>query len=141
VRGLTARSLKALEPELLDLSDPARPRLIGARCQVCGERYFPRRHRCAKASCLGPCAEIRLAPTGTLYTWTYVHTPKYGRVAMDTEPFLVGQVDLDDGPRVQSILRGDPDALAIGMRLRLDLDVVREGEGEAVVTYCFVPTA
>jgi uncharacterized OB-fold protein len=132
---------RALEPGILDLADPAGPRLVGARCRVCGERYFPRRHRCAKDTCLGPCEEVRLGTTGTLYTWTYVPTPKYGRLSVGDEPFLVGQVDLDDGPRVQGILVGPPEGMAIGMRMRLDLDVVREDEQGAVVTYCFVPLA
>lgn len=138
---MAVRPFRPLEPEVLDLADPAGPRLVGARCLTCGERYFPRRHRCAKGSCLGPCEAIRLGTTGTLYTWTYVHTPKYGRVPVDTEPFLVGQVDLDDGPRVQGVLRGTPDAMTIGLRMRLDLDVVREDEDGPVVTYCFVPVA
>lgn len=141
MRYVASLRARALEADVLDLSDPSEPRLVGGQCLRCGERYFPRRHRCAKATCFGPCSEVRLASAGTLYTWTYVHTPKYGRVAMDTEPFLVGQVDLDDGPRVQGVLRGASEAIAIGMRMRLDLDVVREDEGESVVTYCFVPTA
>ena len=49
--------------------DPATPpRLLGSRCEACGEHFFPRRHVCAK--CMSrqvvPC---ELGPRGTGFIW------------------------------------------------------------------------
>jgi uncharacterized OB-fold protein len=52
----------------------------------------------------------------------------------------VGQVDLPEGPRVQSILLGGPDDFEIGMELEIDLEVLRQDErGDDVVIYRFRP--
>ena len=48
--------------------DPAEPpRLLGSRCDDCGEHFFPRRAVCAK--CLSErMADVLLGPRGTLYS-------------------------------------------------------------------------
>ena len=52
----------------------------------------------------------------------------------------VAQVDLPEGPRVQSILSGGPDDFAIGMEVEIDLETLRQNkEGDDVVIYRFRP--
>jgi uncharacterized protein len=52
----------------------------------------------------------------------------------------VGQVDLPEGPRVQSILLGGPDDFEIGMELEIDLETLREtADGDEMVIYRFRP--
>jgi len=52
----------------------------------------------------------------------------------------VGQVDLPEGPRVQSILLGGPEDFRIGMELEIDLEVLREDSaGDEIVIYRFRP--
>jgi len=113
------------------------PRLLGSRCTRCGEIFFPRRVVCA--SCLAAALEdTRLGPHGTLYTFTVVHVPLFGTRRADAGSYAVGQVDLDEGPRVQAILAGEPGNLAIGMDLVLQLETLRRTEaGDDVVIFRF----
>jgi uncharacterized protein len=120
--------------------DPGEPpRLLGSRCPSCGEHFFPRRHVCA--ACLHEgCDDVMLGPTGTLYTWTYVHVPLFAKKDAKVEAYGVGQVDLPEGPRVQSILLGDRDAFRVGMELELDLETLGQNpDGDDVVIYRFKP--
>ena len=122
--------------------DPAdRPRLLGSRCQACGEVFFPRRHVCAK--CLNEgCDDVELSPRGTIYTWTYVHVPLFAKADADVSGYGVGQIDLPEGPRVQAILVGEADQFRIGMEVETDLEVLRtDGDGNEVVIYRFRPVA
>jgi uncharacterized OB-fold protein len=122
--------------------DPAeRPRLLGSRCPACGEHFFPRRLVCARCLHEG-CVDVELGPTGTLWTWTYVHVPLFAKKDARVDAYGVGQVDLPEGPRVQSILRGGPDDFAIGMEMELDLESLRiDDDGREVVIFRFRPAA
>jgi len=98
--------------------DPAEPpRLLGSSCPACGEVFFPRRLVCAK--CLHE-----------------------GTEDADVAGYGVAQVDLPEGPRVQSILSGGPDDFAIGMEVVIDLETLRQDkDGNDVVIYRFRPAA
>ncbi len=118
--------------------DPAQaPRLLGSRCGACSEVFFPRRVVCA--ICLAASLEdIELGPHGTLHTFTYVHLPLFGALRAEAGHYGVGQVDLDEGPRVQAVLAGERDQLAIGMDLELQLETLRlTDSGEEVVIFRF----
>ena len=120
--------------------DPAEPpRLLGSRCPACGEAFFPRRLVCAK--CLHEGTEdIELSTKGTIYTWTYCHVPLFGKKDADVAGYGVAQVDLPEGPRVQSILSGGRDDFAIGMEVETDLETLRQNkDGDDVVIYRFRP--
>jgi uncharacterized OB-fold protein len=117
------------------------PRLLGSRCPSCGEHFFPRRLVCAKCLHEG-CEDVLLGPRGRLYTWTYVHVPLFGKKDAKVEGYGVGQVDLPEGPRIQSILMGDRDAFDFGMELELDFETLGENkDGDQVVIYRFRPVA
>ncbi len=115
------------------------PRLLGSRCTSCGERFFPRRVVCA--ACLDDGLEdVLLGPRGTLYTFTWVHLPLFGALRADKGGYGVGQVDLEEGPRVQAVLAGEREDLSIGMVLSLELETLRREEnGDEVVIFRFAP--
>jgi uncharacterized OB-fold protein len=120
--------------------DPAEPpRLLGSRCDSCGEHFFPRRTVCARCLHEG-CADVMLGPRGRLYTWTYVHVPLFAKRDGSVGAYGVGQVDLPEGPRIQSILVGGPDDFRIGMELELDLETLGpDTDGNDVVIFRFRP--
>lgn len=122
--------------------DPAEPpRLLGSRCPACGESFFPRRLVCARCLHEG-CDDVELGPRGRLWTWTFVHVPLFAKKDGSVGAYGVGQVDLPEGPRVQSILVGGRDEFAIGMELELDLEPLRTDEsGDEVVIFRFRPVA
>ena len=105
---------------------------------ACDEVFFPRRLVCAQCLHEGT-DDVELSTRGRLWTWTYCHVPMFGKKD-STGGYGVGQVDLPEGPRVQSILLGGPDDFEIGMELELDLEALREtSSGDEVVIYRFRP--
>ncbi len=117
------------------------PRLLGSKCNTCGEHYFPKRAICAKASCLSEdVVDADLGPRGTLYSYTFVHLPLFGSSNMEhAEGYGVGQVDLTQGPRVQLPLAGKQGDFKIGQTMEAELDVMREEAGSDVVIVRFRP--
>ena len=71
-----------IAPEYFTVPEPGaddpRPRLLGSRCPACGEHFYPRRMVCAKCLHEG-CEDVVLSPTGTLWTYTYVHVPLFAK--------------------------------------------------------------
>ncbi len=115
------------------------PRLLGSRCQACGEHFYPRRLVCARCLHEGT-DDVLLGPTGRLHTWTFVHVPLFAKKDGSVEAYGVGQVDLPEGPRVQAILVGGPDDFEIGMELQLDLETLSTDQtGGEIVIYRFKP--
>ncbi len=115
-----------------------RPVLFLSRCTSCDERFFPPRERCAACSCDSMQTE-EASQDGELYTWTVVR--ELGGQREGFVPYVVGQVDLADGPRVAGVVSCDPDAPEIGMPVRLCL--VPQGydnDGNELVGYGFEPT-
>lgn len=114
------------------------PQLLGSKCKKCGEVFFPRRHVCAK--CLHrETADVLLSSTGTIYSYTYVHFPLFGG-KREVKGYGVGQIDLPEGPRVQSILMGGPNDFKIGMKVTMELETLKQNkEGQDVVIFRFRP--
>jgi uncharacterized OB-fold protein len=120
-------------------SDPATPpRLLGSRCDECGEHFFPRRAVCAKCFCRRT-TDVELGPRGTLYSYTFVHFPLFGSMRVEHVGYGVGQVDLPEGPRVQLPLAGKQEDYRVGMMLEAELEPLREENGRDVVIIRFRP--
>jgi len=118
--------------------DNTPPQLLGSACTKCGEVFFPRRHSCAK--CLHrETRDVLLSPHGTIYSYTYVHFPLFGG-KREVKGYGVGQVDLPEGPRVQSILLGGPNDFRIGMPVTMELETLKQDkDGNDVVIFRFRP--
>ena len=115
------------------------PHLLGSRCQSCGEHFFPRRPLCARC-CHRGTDDVELSPHGTLYTYTYIHVPLFNSQRAAEGGYGVGQIDLPEGPRVQSVLEGGPGDFQIGMPMDMELETLRKNEkGQEVVVFRFRP--
>ena len=106
----------------LDLS-AGRPRLIGGRCEGCGEVMFPLRACCPACAAPGV-ARILLPESGRLWTWTIQgfepKSPPYRSSDAEFAPFGVGYVELEGHLRVEARLTvADPARLRIGMPVEL----------------------
>ena len=114
------------------------PRLLGTRCEDCGEHFFPRRAVCAK--CLSErTTDVELGPRGTLYSYTFVHFPLFGSMRVEHVGYGVGQVDLPEGPRVQLPLAGKQEDYRVGMALETEIEPLREEDGREIVIVRFRP--
>ena len=124
-----------IDPELFRLEDGV-PVLLGSRCPKCGESFFPRRWECPVDQT--PTQDVDLSQEGTLYVSTYVHFPAYGRALTSAKGYGVGQVDLPEGVRVQTMLVGDPDRWQPGGRVGVVAEVIdqdKDGRERAIFRF------
>jgi uncharacterized OB-fold protein len=127
---------QAVEPELFR-ADGERPVLLGSRCEACGETFYPRRWSCPV--CLGPLTDVELSQSGTLYSYSFISAPMFGKNQLDAEGYGVGQVDLPEGVRIQTTLEGDPSTWSIGDQMSLVYSTVDVKDDTELVLYSFAP--
>lgn len=124
-----------------DLASVSTLRLAGSRCAECGVTLWGVRRRCENCSSERVATEV-FAPRGSVYTYTVQRyaPPRPHALPLPWTPRPVAWVDLDgNGPRVLAPIACAPEAMAIGMRVRLACDVgFVDDQGREVVTYAFV---
>ena len=130
---------ESIDPQRLRLTEDGRTGgvLLGMRCLDCGVTVF------------GPCAfcqnctsdrlePVELAKTGVLYSYTVVRVPPAGWPG--PVPYVLGQVDLPEGPQVLAEVIGcEHDQLKIGMPVELALQAVPSEGGEEKLVYKWRP--
>lgn len=127
-----------LAADAMEQGGDGQPVLVASRCQECGARIFPPVEVCP--DCMAEdLARFRLAPHGTLYSWSVVHAAPAGW----TTPYIAGYVDLPDGVRVFAhIVDADPARLEIDMAVTLCVRTLGADEtGAPVASYAFAPAA
>jgi uncharacterized protein len=116
-----------------------KPYLVGSKCTACGEVAFPKRMVCPRCLKKDVMREFHIKGKGKLNTFAIVNAAIPGFKA----PSIQAYVDLDDGPRMWSLLTGtepDPEKLKIGMDLELVIAKVRDDEQDnELVSYQFRP--
>jgi uncharacterized protein len=129
---------RAVAPGLFELDDDGGLSLLGGFSPSSGLRHFPRFALCPYSGA-DDVEPARLAGRGTLWAWTAVTAAPPGYVG--PVPFGFGVVELADGLRVVTrITEYDPDALELGMAMRLVADVIAvDDDGTEVVTWAFAP--
>ncbi len=125
------------DPEQIRLDDGV-PVLLGSHCPKCGESFFPRRWECPID--FTPVEDVDLSRRGTLFVATHVRLPAYGRVRRDTEGYGVGQIDLPEGVRIQSVLLGEPEQWLPGTPFQIAGESIGEDEeGNQRIIFRFEP--
>jgi len=122
----------------LTLGDP--PRLIARECRQCGARFFDRRNACASCGGQAGFDDAVLPGEGALRTFTIVSVAAPGVPV----PYVAGVIDLG-GTSVRANLvnvKPDPDALALGMRVRLrTFSMGTDADGVEAIGFGFEPAA
>ena len=133
-------SIEVLDPTSMQLTD-AGIRLIGGRCDACGEIGFPCQdfcRRCGAERVVG----YPLADRGVLWSWTVQRYPPPGPPyippAGEFAPFGVGYVELPGEVIVETLLTVT-DGLRIGMPMRLIRHHVATEAGGRAATFAFAP--
>ena len=120
----------------LTLGDP--PRLIARQCRQCGARIFDRRNACASCGGQAGFEDAVLPAEGALRTFTIVSVAAPGVPV----PYVAGVIDLG-GTSVRANLvnvKPDPDALALGMRVRLrTFSMGTDADGVEAIGFGFEP--
>lgn len=109
-------------------------RLELQRCDECALFWFPPSNRCPR--CLGESwAWTPVAGQGRLVTYTIMHRAYHPGFVADL-PYVVGVIELDEGPRMVSNVVGlASEAPSVGMRL----SVVFEDAGQELALPKFRP--
>lgn len=133
---------EVIDPHIMELVD-GRPRLIGGRCDVCGEIDFPRQDFC-RACGAARISAVRLAERGVLWSWTVQRfpppSPPYVHAGSEFESFGVGYVELPGEVIVESRLtEADPDKLRIGMPMALTGLPIPAENGRTTLAFAFKP--
>lgn len=112
--------LPAIDADTQPFWDGAkREELLIQRCVECLRHQFYPRARCVR--CGGAVEWVRARGTGRLYSYTVVHrAPSEGLAAL--VPYIVALVDLDEGVRMMTRLRGASDAPRIGAAVRVTFE-------------------
>ena len=101
-----------------------RGELLIQRCRDCGALRHPPRPMCGECQSLA-WDSVRAEGRGSVYSYTVLHHPKFPGFEY---PFAVGLIELEEGVRVVSNVVGcPPEAVRIGMPVRLSVEEVEEG--------------
>ncbi|AIY90724.1 Zn-ribbon domain-containing OB-fold protein [Geoglobus acetivorans] len=99
-------------------------KLLATKCKKCGELFFPPQKDCP--TCMDSDMEwFELKKEGVLETLTviFVRPPSFSAY----EPYTVAIAKLDDGVRVTAWLRGDPQKVRPGQRVKIEIAKRKEG--------------
>jgi uncharacterized OB-fold protein len=117
------------------------PYLIGSRCSVCGNIFFPRKVICPVCLKENTLEEIPLSRRGKIYSYSIAHLSMPGFPA----PYIQAYVDIEGGPRVFSLITGceaKEGVLKIGDEVELEIGKITEDEeGNDIVGYTFRPVS
>lgn len=129
--------------DFLKLPEDGDPYLEGTKCGACGAIYLGSRMGCSKCSAQDGLAPVRLADTGSLYSYCIVHRSFPGIEV----PYVSAIVDLDGGGTVKGNLIGvepAPEKIPFGMKVRVvykDALGRKDRDGNAYISYFFEPQA
>lgn len=114
--------------------------LAGGRCPACATTTFPYQPGCSRCGG-GAMRRVALPTTGTLWSYTVQYfepKPPY-RGLEPFEAFGVGYVDLGDVCVESRLTVNDPDALSLGLPMRLVTITAFLDADQPVLTFAFTP--
>lgn len=125
----------------LKIPDSGSPYLEGYKCGACGTMFLGERNVCSKCAARDQMEVVKLAETGTLYSYSIVHRSFPGIEV----PYVSAIVDLDDGTTIKGNLinvEPDPDHINFGMPVEIvyaDALGRKDKEGNSYLAYFFQP--
>jgi uncharacterized protein len=131
------RRLPSPTPESQPFWDAlARHELVIQRCGSCGRFFFPPSNRCQHCWS-DDVAWQPVSGRGRLFSFTVFHRA-YAAELADQLPYVVGVVDLDEGPRlITNVIGCDP----ADVRVDLPVEVVFDDLTDEVTLHAFRPRA
>jgi uncharacterized OB-fold protein len=105
-------------------------RLVYQWCPGCRRAVFPGRIACPE--CLSPALTwLTSTGRGTVYSYTVVRRTRHPYFAARV-PYVVALVDMAEGFRLLATLEAQPEAVAVGMRVRVQFEPLGEAFGVPV---------
>jgi len=116
------------------------PALPGSKCAACGTVVFPKMPVCPSCGRNGQMRSIPIGQKGKLFSHTIARFAPQGFVA----PFFQAFIDLDEGPRIFSLIGAEcpveAGVLEDGMEMRIVVEPLADTpENKELLTYKYVP--
>ena len=112
---------------------PNRYSLIGTKCENCNTYYFPPRRVCIPCRRKGVIREYQFEGSGKVVTHTTIYSAPEGFSKMT--PYVLGIVELNEGPRLTAQIVCDPSEVKIGMRVKSVFRKLGEEGPDDVIYY------
>lgn len=106
--------------------------LRGRRCETCGALAYPAVSTICAECWASDLTDVPIGRFGSLHSYTVVHRSTRSELV----PFIVGWVDLPEGPRVMARIDAPPDA-----DLPPASDLVLEQSAEEPLGFLYRPTS
>lgn len=123
-------------------SEGGLPQLIGSKCEVCGELFFPKKEKgwcihCQNKSLI----DVTLSREGKIASFSVVMQQPGGDFYEGPVPFSYGCLDLLEGIRIETLFSTDDfGELAVGKTAELVIEkLCDDKEGNEVITFKFKP--
>jgi len=115
-------------------------KLMGTRCPICGDKFFPPRVNCWNLDCeLEKCEWVEIKPYGRVHTFTTAGWS--GRSSLKNLPFVLAYCVLDDcKTAIANYLKNiEPWDAQFNMPIKVEF-VPKEKRVGAITDFYFVPT-
>ena len=115
---------------------PQRYNLLGKKCSICSEIFFPPRVICphCRRKSIGKMEDYQLTGEGTVETYTIIHDPPPHFEG--EEPYVIAIIKLRDGCKIiAQIVDGKPDELKIGMHVKACFRKIQEDGKSGAIYY------
>ncbi|SES75375.1 hypothetical protein SAMN04488587_0804 [Methanococcoides vulcani] len=107
--------------------------LVGTHCKTCDSYYYPPRNVCPKCRRDGEIESHKFSGPGEIVTYTVIHTAAEG--FEHQAPYVLGIVQLDEGPRFTSQIVCKPEDVHIGMKVKPVFRKLGEGGDRGMIYY------
>jgi len=112
---------------------PQRYRLEAAKCNKCGQIYFPPRLICEKCKSR-EFNKVRLPEEGEIFTYTIIHVAPSQFTKQ--VPYAFGIIKLDNGVKISAqIVDCNPSELKIGQRVKIEFRKIQEEGSSGIICY------
>ncbi len=113
---------------------PQRYRLVGNKCETCGNYYFPPKTVCPVCRRKGKLVEYQFSGKGRIESYTVVYTPPDGME--DQAPYVLAIIKLDEGPMLTAqVVDVEPSEVKIGMPVELVFRRISEDGDSGLISY------
>ena len=110
-------------------------RLIGSKCENCGDEFFPPVYRCRECGS-EKIKDKEMPKTGRIVTYTQLHEPLPGFEAQ--APFYLAVVELENGARVLTqLVDSPPETIMSGSRVAATIRRARVDGDSGQIVYGF----
>ena len=109
--------------------------MIGTKCSVCNNVFFPPKNFCPNCRRKGKIEELKFSGLGKIISHTVIRAAPNGFEKY--APYAVAIVELDEGTRITGQITSEIDKVATGKRVRSIFRKLSEDGNKGLIHYGF----